>query len=45
MRFLLYDRVLELKKAESVHGVKAITLREDVFSESVAGARYTRRRS
>lgn len=40
MRFLLYDRVLELKQGESVRGVKAITLSEDVFSESVTGARY-----
>lgn len=40
MRFLLYDRVLELRKGEFVRGVKAVTLSEDVFSESAAGARY-----
>lgn len=40
MRFLLYDRVLELRKGESVRGVKAVTLSEDVFSESIAGVRY-----
>lgn len=40
MRFLLYDRVLELRKGELVRGVKAVTSSEDTFSESVAGARY-----
>lgn len=40
MRFLLYDRVLELKKGDLVRGVKAITLSEDTFSEAVAGVRY-----
>lgn len=40
MRFLLYDKVVTLKKGVSIRGVKGVTLTEDAFCAPFASARY-----
>lgn len=40
MRFLLFDRVLELKKGVFIHATKGITSSEDVHSEAQSGVCY-----
>ena len=40
MRFLLFDRVLELEKGTFIRATKGVTLSEDVHSESQCGVCY-----